>query len=472
MCYNLPMNSLKIVILAAGLGKRMCSDLPKALHEVSGKPMLAHVIDAAKELSDAFICVVGHGKERVIEAFQEKCGGRIEFVVQQEQRGTGHAVRVAEDRFGNGEVLVLFADTPLITSETLHRLLWEHRESDNAATLITAEFSDPGAFGRIVRKDGQIQKIVEYKNANEEERRIREINSGMAVFDASLLREKLALLTDRNAQGEYLLTDVFEMLIRDGRRVGAIRTEDPDEILGVNDRFALSEAERILQHRVKKARMMEGVTIHLPDTVYMEDSVRIQPGAVIGQGCRLTGNTVIGANAVIGAYTELTNVTVGARSVVERTVAVDSEIGEDCKIGPFAYLRPGCKLSNNVKIGDFVELKNASVGTGSKVPHLSYIGDGEIGERTNIGCGTIFVNYDGEHKHRTKVGSDAFIGCNSNLVAPVVVGDGTFVAAGTTVTREVRDGEFAISRVPQKNKENKRRGGGSAQNTIDTKYRV
>lgn len=452
MCYNLGMSDLNVVILAAGLGKRMYSSLPKALHKVCGKTMLAHVCDAASALSKEFVCVVGHGKERIMQEFE----GKMRFALQEEQLGTGHAVRTAEAFFGEGDVLVLFADTPLITSGTLAELVAEHRNSGNAATLITAEFSNPASFGRIVRRDGRIQKIVEFKNASEEEKRIKEINSGMAVFRADLLKEKLALLSDDNAQGEYLLTDVFEMLIADGHKVGSVRTEDPDEIFGVNDQYARSEAERILLARTRKSLMLSGVVMHLPETVYIEKDVIIEAGAVIEPGSRLMGATCVAAEAVIGPCTDLENVRVGARSLLDRTVAVDSEIGEDCKIGPFAYIRPGSKVADRVKIGDFVELKNSEIGSGTKIPHLSYIGDGEIGERTNIGCGTIFVNYDGEHKHRTKVGSDSFIGCNSNLVAPVVVGDGTFVAAGTTVTRDVKDGEFAISRVPQQNRDNKK----------------
>lgn len=446
------MDNLNVVILAAGLGKRMYSRLPKALHKVCGKTMLAHVCDAASPLSETFVCVIGHGKEMIMDEFS----GKMQFAVQEEQLGTGHAVKMAEAYFGDGDVLVLFADTPLITEKTLTSLVEEHRNVGNAATLITADFENPASFGRIVRKEGKIQKIVEFKNASEEEKKIKEINSGMAVFRAGLLREKLSLLRDDNAQGEYLLTDVFEMLIEDGHKVGAIKTSDPDEILGVNDQYARSEAEKVLQARIKKNLMMSGIVMHLPETSYIEKDVVIEAGAVIEQGSRLMGTTKVFEGAVIGPYTDLQNVSVGAYSVLDRTVAVDSEIGEDCKIGPFAYIRPGSRIANKVKIGDFVELKNVEVGSGTKIPHLSYIGDGEIGERTNIGCGTIFVNYDGEHKHRTRVGSDSFIGCNSNLVAPVVIGDGTFVAAGTTVTREVKDGEFAISRVPQENRENKK----------------
>ncbi|MDO4754076.1 MAG: bifunctional UDP-N-acetylglucosamine diphosphorylase/glucosamine-1-phosphate N-acetyltransferase GlmU [Bacillota bacterium] len=453
MCYNFGMNDLKVVILAAGLGKRMYSELPKALHKVCGKSMLAHVCDAASGLSDGFVCVVGHGKEQVMCEFE----GKMHFVFQEKQLGTGHAVKMAEHDFGEGDVLVLFADTPLITKDTLKSLVEEHRQSQNAATLITADFNDPASFGRIVREDGRIQRIVEFKNATDEEKKIKEINSGMAVFNAALLREKLAYLSSDNAQGEYLLTDVFEMLIADGHKVGAIKTENTDEILGVNDRYMLSEAERILQQRIRKEWMLAGVTMHFPETIMIEKDVQIEPGAVIEQGTRLMGKTSVASGAVIGPFTDLTDVRVGAGSTLDRTVAVESEIGKDCKIGPFAYIRPGSVISNKVKIGDFVELKNVKIGEGTKIPHLSYIGDGEIGERTNIGCGTIFVNYDGEHKHRTVVGSDAFIGCNSNLVAPVTIGDGTFVAAGTTVTREVKEGEFAISRVPQENRENRRK---------------
>lgn len=465
------MKNVKVLILAAGLGKRMHSELPKALHRVCGHPMLSHVLDAATSVSETFVCVVGHGRQQVMDAFRD----RMQFVVQEEQRGTGHAVRMAESLFGDGDVLVLFADTPLITAETLQKLVVRHQSEGNAATLITAESEDPGAFGRIVRgDDGKFLRIVEFKNATDEEKRIKEINSGIAVFDAALLREKIALLSDDNAQGEYLLTDVFEMLVQSGKKVGVVLAGDPTEIAGVNDRYMLSEVECILLNRVKKERMLSGVTIHMPDTVYIEKSVRLEPGVVIEQGChlsgdvtvesgavirqgsRLSGRTHVAADAVIGPQTDLRDVRVGRASSLDRTVAVESEIGAECKIGPFAYIRPNCRIFDRVKIGDFVELKNSVIGSGTKIPHLSYIGDGEIGERTNIGCGTIFVNYDGEHKHRTVVGSDAFIGCNANLIAPVLVGDRTFVAAGSTITSEVKNGEFAISRTPQINKRNRR----------------
>lgn len=455
--YNCHMNSdnLKVLILAAGLGKRMYSNLPKGLSRVAGRTMLERIIDAAKNLSDNIICVVGHGREQVAQTLGVSFGDSIEFVVQEEQRGTGHAAKMAERYFDGGDVLVLFADTPLITGELLKNLLSEHRRSQNSATLITAELEEPGALGRIVRNNGVFDKIVEYKNATAEERAIREINSGIAVFDALLLREKLNLLTDDNAQGEYLLTDVFAMLALDGGRIGVLKAQNPDEVLGVNDQYMLAAAEQVIVSRKRRELMMSGVVMHMPDSIYVEDGVSVEAGAVIEQGTRLLGSTCVKSGAVVGPYTELRNVEVGSGTVIERTVATDSKIGENCKIGPFAYIRPDSELSDGVKVGDFVELKNAQIGTGTKIPHLSYIGDGEIGEHTNIGCGTIFVNYDGVHKHRTKVGSNSFVGCNSNLVAPVVVGDDTFIAAGTTVTRDVADGEFVISRVPQTNKANR-----------------
>ncbi len=445
------MNSLTVILLAAGLGKRMKSPLPKPLHKILGKPMIEHVLEAASSATKTVV-VVGHGKEQVIDRFSDD----IIFVTQEEQKGTGHAVQCAVAEIDAGDVLVLFADTPLIKESTIEHLLEKHRSEKNVATLITAELDEPAAFGRIVRSGEEFQKIVEFKNADEETRRIKEINSGIAVFDGDLLKEKLALLTDDNAQGEFLLTDVFEMLVQDQKRVGILKLEDADEILGVNDRYALSVAEDKMLERIRKEHMINGVTIHMPSTVYIEKGVTIEAGAEILQGTRLVGDTSVAENAIIGPFTELNNTKVGAGSSVDRTVALDSVIGENCKIGPFAYIRPNSDVGNEVKVGDFVELKNTKIGKNTKVPHLSYIGDGVIGERTNIGCGTIFVNYDGEKKHKTNVGNDAFIGCNANLVAPITVGDNTFVAAGATLTKDLPDDSFAISRVPQDNRPNKK----------------
>ncbi len=466
-------DNLRVLILAAGLGKRMHSELPKGLNAAAGRTMLQCVIDAARTVSDDIVCVLGHGRDRVAEllhkiygrAVSENifdrvefcCGGGIDFVFQDEQRGTGHAAKMAEHLLTEGDVLVLFADTPLITPQLLKDLVAEHRGSENSATLVTAFVEQPGSLGRVVRRNGAFEKIVEYKNASAEQLQIKEINSGIAVFNAALLRSKLVVLTDDNPQGEYLLTDVFEMLLSEGRRVGAVVADDPNDVIGVNDQYMLSMAEQVLLARKRRELMLSGVVMHMPETIYIESGVVVDAGAVIEQGSRLMGSTEVRHGAVIGPYTELKNVVVGEGAVLDRTVAIDSVIGEKCKIGPFAYIRPDCELSEGVKVGDFVELKNARIGAGSKVPHLSYIGDGEIGERTNIGCGTIFVNYDGEHKHRTRVGSDAFVGCNSNLVAPVSVGNDTFVAAGTTVTRDVADGEFVISRVPQSTRPNNRK---------------
>lgn len=444
---------VRTVILAAGMGKRMHSPLPKALHTLCGKSMLAHVADAARSVSDRIVCVVGHGRERILEVFD----GMMDFAVQEEQLGTGHAVKMAEAHFGEGDVLVLFADTPLVASETLRRLVETHRGEQNAATLITAIPDDPSSFGRIVRKaDGSFLKIVEYKNADEGERQIREVNSGMAVFRADLLREKVKMLSSDNPQGEYLLTDVFEMLLNDGEKVGTVRASDFHEMTGINDKYYLSLAEEYLQRRIKKDLMLSGVTVRMPETVYIESGAEIEPGAVIEQGSRILAGSKVASDCVIGPFTEIKNVSVGEGSVLIRTVAADTEIGSFCHIGPFAYLRPGTKLGNHVKIGDFVELKNTTIGDNTKVPHLSYLGDGEVGARTNIGCGTIFVNYDGMHKHKTSVGSDSFVGCASCLVAPVRVGDDVFVAAGTTVVDDVDDEMFVISRVSQTTKPNKR----------------
>lgn len=451
MCYTKHMSLTTAIILAAGLGTRMKSALPKALHIVSGQPMIQHVVDAARPSVDEIVCVVGYAKEKIMDMLGDTCS----YVEQREQKGTGHAAMMATEKFGD-TVLMLFSDTPLITPETVSALLELHKKSGAAASLVSADFEQPGALGRIVRdENGEFLKVVEYKVATEEERRIKEVNSGIAVFDGAILKEKLALLTCDNPQGEYLLTDVYDMVRADGKKVAILKIDDPNEIIGVNDRFALAEAEKMHQDAIKKRWMLAGVTMNMPETIYIEKNVKIAQDVTLLQGTRLLGDTVVESGAVIGPYSEIRNSEIRNGAKVEQSVVVDSVVGVNATVGPYTYLRPHTALSEKAKVGSFVEIKNSTIGKGSKVPHLSYIGDGDVGEGSNIGCGVIFANYDGKSKHRTVVGDRTFIGSNVNLVAPVRIGNDAFVAAGSTITKDVGDREFAKSRAGQDTRPNR-----------------
>lgn len=433
----------------------MKSKLPKALQPVSGETMLQHVIDAASEIgSNRIVCVVGHGKEHVMEAL---AGQEIEFVEQKEQLGTGHAAKMARSFFTEGSVLILYGDTPLLTAKTLRDFMDLHHREGNTASLITAIQPDPTGFGRIVRDEqGAFLRIVEERDASIAEKKIVEVNSGVGMYDAVALGEKLDRLSNDNDQKEYMLTDVFEMILADGGTVGAYPIEDATEMMGVNDRYQLMKAEAIHQDRIKKALLYSGVTIHMPETVFIHKDVQVGENTTIHPGTRLMGHTVIGSGCEIGPNTDLTDCEVGDDVVIQHSVLLSSKVANRAVIGPFAYVRPGCEIGEGAKVGDFVELKNTKVGAKSKIPHLTYAGDGEIGERVNIGCGTIFVNYDGNKKSLTRIGDDSFIGCNSNLVAPIRVGSQTFVAAGSTLTQDVPDRHFAVARAKQENRPNKR----------------
>jgi bifunctional UDP-N-acetylglucosamine pyrophosphorylase/glucosamine-1-phosphate N-acetyltransferase len=441
------------IVLAAGLGTRMKSKKHKVLHEVCGKPMILHILDELAKLElEQTIVVVGQARETV----QQVVGDRAEFAVQEEQKGTGHAVQCAMPRLrpDADTVLVLYGDGPLIRAETLARMCETREAKRAAAVLLTANVPNPTGLGRILlAPDGQVERIVEEKDATPEERAIRQINSGLYAFSADDLRAALARLSPDNAQGEYYLTDTVGILRADGRPVYPLLVEDIEEIASVNDRAQLAEVERLLRRRICRRWMLEGVTILDPDHTYIGVDVEIGRDSVIYPGCVLEGRTKIGEDCVIGPNTRLVDVVVGDGAKVEQSVVMDSEIGEGASIGPFAYIRPESKIGARVKIGDFVEVKKSTIGDDSKVSHLAYIGDAEIGRRVNVGCGAITVNYDGEQKHKTRVGDDSFIGCNVNLVAPLEVGQGAYVAAGSTITDAVPDDGFAIARARQVTKE-------------------
>lgn len=446
------MSKIHAVVLAAGQGTRMKSKLYKVLHPVCGKPMVQHVVDTLAEMRvEDVVVVVGHGADAVRATLSD----RVTYALQQEQLGTAHAVSQAvpflEDK--HGTTFILYGDVPLLSSETLTSLLEYHLQQQAAATVLTATLADPTGYGRIIRDDaGDVLRIVEHKDATQEERAIREINTGIYCFDNQKLLTALAQVKNDNAQGEYYVTDCVGILREAGEKVAAFVAVDPDETMGVNDRAQLSEAEAYMRKRINVRHMKNGVTIIDPASTYIEADVTIGQDTVIQPGTHLRGRTIIGADCVIGPQADLTDVQVDDGVAISYSVLVDSLVAKEATVGPFAYVRPGSEIGANVKIGDFVELKNAKIGKGTKVPHLSYVGDAEIGEGVNIGCGTITVNYDGAKKHKTIVGDGSFIGCNTNLVAPVTVGRNAYVAAGSTINQNVPDDALAIARERQVNK--------------------
>lgn len=443
--------SLASIILAAGEGTRMKSKLPKVLHRVAGKTMVEHVMDAAAKIgSDRTVLVVGNGKAAVEAALE---GRDVHYAHQSERLGTGHAVAIALEALGQEEhVLILCGDTPLLTAETLKALVDQHVTSGAHCTVLTAELPEPFGYGRIVRSpEGQVLGIVEEKDAAPEEKAIREINSGVYAVRRDTLLSEVPRIGNDNAQKEYYLTDLIQLVRQSGGRVSAYKTADPVEISGVNSRVQLSECEKLLQNRIRRALMLSGVTLIDPDTVYADADVIVGRDTVIYPGCILEKGTAIGEDCVIGPNARLSNCRVGNGVTVKDSTLMDSAVGNDSTVGPYAYLRPGTSLGERVKVGDFVEIKNSRIGDDAKISHLTYVGDGDVGENVNLGCGVVFVNYDGKKKHRTVVEKDAFIGCNVNLVSPVTVGEGAYVAAGSTITKDVPEGALAIARDKQKN---------------------
>jgi bifunctional UDP-N-acetylglucosamine pyrophosphorylase/glucosamine-1-phosphate N-acetyltransferase len=431
----------------------MKSNTAKVLHEVAGEPLVGHVLRAvsAAGIPDVVV-VVGHQREKVAE-YLAQAYPQARTAVQEQMRGTGDAVRQAmpEVPHDADTVMVLAGDTPLLTGDSLQTLADHHKATGASATILTARLQDPTGYGRIVRSGEAVQRIVEHKDASDEEREIDEINSGLYLFDAAALREGLHHLTSHNAQGEEYLTDVVEWLVTSGRAVTAYLTDDPDEIHGINDRVQLAAAGAVLRNRVAEHWMREGVSIEDPDTTWIEAGVVLEPDCVIRRNSHLAGATRVASGAVIGPDTTLLDCTVGEGATVLRTHADCADIGAGASVGPFTYLRAGTVLNAKSKAGAYVEIKNAVVGEGAKVPHLSYVGDAEIGEGTNIGAATVFVNYDGVAKHRTVVGKHARIGSDTMLVAPVTIGDGAYTAAGSVITEDVPPGDLALGRSRQRN---------------------
>ncbi|WP_260465073.1 bifunctional UDP-N-acetylglucosamine diphosphorylase/glucosamine-1-phosphate N-acetyltransferase GlmU [Arachnia propionica] len=462
-----------VVVLAAGGGTRMKSRRSKLLHEVCGRSMLSYAVSAAAALNPAhLVVVVGHQRVQVAEHL-ESLNETVTTAVQEQQLGTGHAVSCALAGLPefDGEVVVTYGDVPLLTGETLQRLVTLHRADHNAVTVLTAEVDDPTGYGRIVRTEGRVTGIVEHRDATDDQRRIREINSGIYVFDAATLRAGLGQLTTDNAQGEQYLTDVLRFAHDRGQSVGAMVTDDIWQTEGVNDRLQLARMNQELNRRILERWMLEGVTVVDPATTWVDIDVDLAQDVTLLPGTTLQGATTVGVGATIGPDTTLADVEVGADAEVIRTHGSLAIIGEGAVVGPYSYLRPGTQLAARGKIGAFVETKNAVIGEGSKVPHLAYVGDAVIDEGANIGAGTIFANYDGINKSMTHIGRSVFIGSNSVLVAPVDVADGAFVAAGSTVTDDVPAGGLAVARGRQYVAEDwvpKRRPGSKAAQAAET----
>jgi bifunctional UDP-N-acetylglucosamine pyrophosphorylase/glucosamine-1-phosphate N-acetyltransferase len=435
----------------------MKSDTPKVLHTLCGRPLVGHVVANARGLEPRRLAVVvGHGREQV-SAYLASVDPEIRAVVQEEQHGTGHATRVALEALTEtdgeleGTVLVLFGDTPLLSTETMSAVLDSHHRAGRAVTVLTAILDEPRGYGRIIREGDSVVGIVEQKDATPEQAAIREVNSGVFAFDAKVLRDALSRLNRNNKQGEEYLTDVLGIAAADGLSVGAHVVEDWHETLGINDRVQLAEMRGLLNRKLTEHWMREGVSIIDPATTQLDVQVTLGRDAIVHPNTQLHGGTVIAPGAEIGPNCTLTDTYVGPGARVTNATTEGAEIGPEATVGPYTYLRPGTKLARGAKAGGFVEMKNAEIGEGSKVPHLSYVGDATIGEGCNIGAGTITANYDGVAKHRTEIGDHVFVGSDTVLIAPAKLGDGAFVAAGSAVSGPVGPGELAVARGRQRN---------------------
>ncbi|OPX84508.1 MAG: Bifunctional protein GlmU [Pelotomaculum sp. PtaB.Bin104] len=440
---------LAAVILAAGKGTRMNSKLPKVLHPVCGSPMLSYVIDAVTGAGvNQVVVVAGYAAELVSRAVE----GKAEVVIQAEQLGTAHALIQAEPCLKNfsGSLLVLCGDTPLIEAGTLAKLVDQHQSAGVAATVLTAEVADPTGYGRVIRDgEGRVLKIIEEKDASPAEELVREVNTGIYCFKADGLFDVLKQIIPANAQGEYYLTDAISIYAGRGQDVGVVVIQNPKEFAGINDRVQLAGAEQYLRGLVLDDLMRTGVTVIDPPSTFVGRGVSVGRDTVLHPFTFIEGKTIIGEDCIIGPGARLVDAIVGNGAVIQNSLIIESIIGDKCTIGPFAYLRPGTKLGQGVKVGDFVEIKKSLIGDGSKVPHLSYVGDATVGKKVNIGAGTITCNYDGKSKYPTIIGDGAFIGSNTNLVAPVEVGSKAVTGAGSTITKNIPAGALGVERAKQ-----------------------
>ena len=440
-----------VIVLAAGEGTRMKSAHPKVLHKIAGATLLEHVISAISKLEGKELRVVIGASAEEVKNELNRIHPSSKTILQEVRSGTGDAVRRALTKDDSGTVLVCAGDTPLITAETLRSLIVEHKKQGAAATVLTTEVPNPTGYGRIVREKNEFTRIVEERDASPEEREIIEINSGIYAFDISKLRGALSELGKGNSQGEEYLTDVIAILKSKGEKVSTFEAQDFSEFLGINDRSQLADVAAIFRDRINEALMLSGVTIVDPSSTWIDVSVEIESDTRIEPGTAIAGKSRINSGAVIGPRTTLIDCVVGSGAKVFESHCESSSIGENAKVGPFTHLRAGTVLAGDVKVGSFVEMKNAQVGTGSKVPHLSYVGDAKIGKESNIGAATVFVNYDGVEKHETKIGDHVRIGSDSMLIAPVSIGDGAYTAAGSVINEDVPAGALGIGRARQVN---------------------
>ncbi len=441
---------IKTVILAGGSGTRMVSNKHKVLHKIYGKTLIEYVLDATNGANvDENIVIVGHQKEAVLAGVKAY---NVKHAVQEKQLGTGHAVMMAKSELDfDGHVIVLSGDTPLVTSETIRELFEKHIEADNAITLATTKVPDPTGYGRIIRRGSKIYKIVEHRDCDDDQLEVNEINTSTYIFKSRDLLLLLDQIKTDNSQGEYYLTDTIEIALKSDLKVGSVVFEDHNQFAGINTKRQLLEATNILRNRVVNKHLDNGVIFVDPTNVHIGQEVVIGQDTVIYPNVIIEGKTTIGQECEIGQNTTLKNMVIGDYVEILQSVCLNSTIGDKTKVGPFAYIRPDCKIGENVKVGDFVELKKAQIGNNTKMSHLSYVGDAIVGENVNIGCGTITVNYDGKHKNITTIGDNAFVGCNSNLIAPVTVSANSYVGAGTTITHDVPSDSLAVSRVKQTN---------------------
>jgi bifunctional UDP-N-acetylglucosamine pyrophosphorylase/glucosamine-1-phosphate N-acetyltransferase len=444
------LSKINAIILAAGGGTRMKSNKPKVIHEILKKPLVTYVIESAKEAGVEEVCVVvGHQSDVVKKAIIDD----VVYAEQLELLGTGHAVMQADHYIQTtGKTLVLFGDTPLITSKTLKDMILYSKETQSDVVVLSTLVDNPTGYGRIIRdSNGAFVKSVEHKDASEDELKVNEINSGMYCFDSKVLKEALGALTNDNVQGEYYLPDTLGIIMANGGKVESLITDQSDEILGINTKVQLAQASGIMQRRINEQLMLDGVIMMNPDQTYISKDARIGQDTEIHPNTFIEGSTVIGSECVIGPNTKIVESRIADRVHIEQSTVLQSSIGNDTTVGPYAYIRPNSNIGQKIKIGDFVEIKNATIGDGTKVSHLTYIGDADVGQRVNFGCGTVVVNYDGQNKHRTTIEDDAFIGCNTNLVSPVTVHHKAYTAAGSTITKDVPESALGIARTRQTN---------------------
>ena len=441
---------IKAIILAAGQGTRMHSKLPKVIHKIAGKPLVEHVVLLTQALTEQKpVVVIGHGADQVKEALLHL---DVDFILQHEQLGTGHAIMMAKEHIAEDEtILVLYGDTPLIDKKTLVDFIDYYNENNLDLSVLSMKVPDPTGYGRIVKESGKLNKIVEHKDADQNTLAIDEVNSGIYLMNSNQLLMHMHKIQNNNKQNEFYLTDIVEIFCQQGYNVDAYCIDDYTQMLGINNRVQLAEAEKIMRNRINLELMLSGVTIIDPNNTYVDSGVKVGKDTIIYPGSMIRCNSIIGESCEIGPRTVIENSIIDDEVTVKESQILNSRVGKRTKVGPYAYVRPGSNIGEEVKIGDFVEIKNSNIGNGTKISHLTYVGDGDVGEKVNLGCGVVFVNYDGVKKYRTKVGNDSFVGCNVNLVAPVEVSNDAYVAAGTTVTKDVPEGALAIGREKQKN---------------------